>query len=149
MMARLNRADSPWEVAGLVSGWRADANVAAMIDAKATKPGAARDLLKALRGLLRFCMLARLRDDDPTVGVKLPRHRTDGFYSWMEADIATYREFRASGTVSAWFSGCCSTRGCGAPMWCASAANISATVRFMSSRKRPAARSWSSLWCPS
>src|SRR5205814_1940068 len=29
-------------------------HVAAMIDAKATKPGAARDLLKALRSLMRF-----------------------------------------------------------------------------------------------
>src|SRR6266576_846567 len=62
-------------------------HIAAMIDARATKPGAARDLLKALRSLLRFCMLAGLRDDDPTVGVKLPRHRTEGFYSWTEEDI--------------------------------------------------------------
>jgi integrase len=73
-------------------------HVAAMIDAKATKPGAARDLLKALRSLLRFCMLAGLRDDDPTIGVKLPRRRTEGFYSWNEADIAKYRAFHASGT---------------------------------------------------
>ena len=73
-------------------------HVAAMIDAKATKPGAARDLLKALRSVLRFCALAGLRDDDPTIGVKLPRHRTEGFYSWAEADIAKYRAFHASGT---------------------------------------------------
>jgi integrase len=73
-------------------------HVAAMIDAKATKPGAARDLLKALRSLLRFCMLAGLRDDDPTIGVKLPRRRTEGFYSWTEIDIAKFRAFHASGT---------------------------------------------------
>jgi integrase len=73
-------------------------HVAAMIDAKATKPGAARDLLKALRSLLRFCILAGLREDDPTVGVKLPRHRTEGFYSWNEDDIAKYRAFHACGT---------------------------------------------------
>jgi integrase len=73
-------------------------HVAAMIDAKATKPGAARDLLKALRSLMRFCTMAGLREDDPTVGVKLPRHRTEGFYSWDETDIAKYRAHHASGT---------------------------------------------------
>jgi integrase len=73
-------------------------HVAAMIDAKATKPGSARDLLKALRSLLRFCVLAGLRDDDPTVGVKLPRQRTEGFYPWSEADIAAYRAFQGLGT---------------------------------------------------
>lgn len=73
-------------------------HVAAMIDAKATKPGAARDLLKALRSLLRFCMLAGLRGDDPTIGVKLPRHRTEGFYSWTEEDIAQFRAHHALGT---------------------------------------------------
>src|SRR5260370_18688567 len=62
-------------------------HVAAMIDAKATKPGAARDLLKALRSLLRFCVLAGLREDDPSIGVRLPRHRTEGFYSSNEDDI--------------------------------------------------------------
>lgn len=73
-------------------------HVAAMIDAKATTPGAARDLLRALRSLLRFCVLAGLREDDPTVGVKLPRHRTEGFYSWTEDDIAKYRAHHAIGS---------------------------------------------------
>jgi integrase len=67
-------------------------HVAAMIDAKAATPGAAGDLLKALRSLMRFCVLAGLREDDPTAGIKLPRRRTQGFYSWTEADIAKYRE---------------------------------------------------------
>ena len=74
-------------------------HVVAMIDGKATKPGAARDLLKALHSLMQFCVLAGLREDDPTVGVKLPRrHSTDGFYSWTEDDIAAFRAFHASGT---------------------------------------------------
>src|SRR3954454_4430202 len=54
--------------------------------------------LKALRSLLRFCMLAGLRGDDPTIGVKLPRHRTDGFYSWTEADIAQFRAHHPIGS---------------------------------------------------
>ena len=66
-------------------------HVVAMIDAKATKPGAARDLLKALHSLMQFCVMAGLREDDPTVGVKLPRSRTGGFYCWTEADIDQYR----------------------------------------------------------
>jgi integrase len=67
-------------------------HIAAMIDAKAATPGAAGDLLKALRSLMRFCVLAGLREDDPTAGIKLPRRRTQGFYSWTEVDIAQYRE---------------------------------------------------------
>jgi integrase len=63
-----------------------------VVDAKAATPGAAGDLLKALRSFLRFCVLAGLREDDPTAGIKLPRRRTQGFYSWTEADISQYRE---------------------------------------------------------
>ena len=33
---------------------------------------------------------ARIRTDDPTQGIKLPRAKTDGIYTWSEDDIAAF-----------------------------------------------------------
>jgi hypothetical protein len=66
---------------------------AAMIDARATKPGAARDLLKRCAACCSS-VRAGLRADDPTIGVAAaPPHRRLLF---VEADIAKYRAFHAS-----------------------------------------------------
>jgi integrase len=39
-----------------------------------------------------------LREDDPSVGIKLPRRRTQGFYSWTEDDIERYRAHHPIGS---------------------------------------------------
>jgi integrase len=63
------------------------------------KPHAARNWLKALRGLLQFTIALEMRADDPTQGIKLPRiGKSDGFYTWSEEDITAYETHHAIGT---------------------------------------------------
>src|SRR5262245_6138080 len=61
-----------------------------MINAKAGQPGAALNFLVALRGLMRHAINVGLRADDPTVGVRGPKFKSAGFYSWSEEDIAAF-----------------------------------------------------------
>jgi integrase len=61
-------------------------------------PFAARNWLKALRALLQFAVTRGLRQDDPTQGIKLPRTKTDGIYTWTEEDIAAFEAVHAIGS---------------------------------------------------
>jgi integrase len=61
-------------------------------------PVAARNWLKTLRGLLDFAMAEGFRPDNPTHGIKLPKHRTDGRHGWTEDEIAQYEAHYAIGT---------------------------------------------------
>ena len=54
------------------------------------KPHAARNWVKALRGLMQFAVKLELCESDPTQGVKLPRVKSDGFHTWSEAEIAAF-----------------------------------------------------------
>src|SRR5215472_10137314 len=56
----------------------------------AKTPGAALNFLGALRALMRHAVLAGLRADDPTTGVRAPKFKSTGFYTWTEADIAAF-----------------------------------------------------------
>jgi integrase len=51
------------------------------------KPFAARNWLKALRGLLQFAVLMEMRKDDPTASIKLRPVKTDRIATWSEAEI--------------------------------------------------------------
>jgi integrase len=62
------------------------------------QPFAARNWLKALRALLQFAVTRGLRQDDPTQGIKLPRSKTDGIYTWTEEDIAAFEAVHAIGS---------------------------------------------------
>jgi integrase len=53
-------------------------------------PFAARNWLKAIRHLMQFAVTQGMREDDPTQGIRLPRVKSTGIYSWEEADIAAY-----------------------------------------------------------
>jgi integrase len=64
----------------------------------ALPPFAARNWLKALRALLQFAVSRGLRQDDPTQGIKLPRTKTDGYYTWSEEDIAAFEARHAVGS---------------------------------------------------
>jgi integrase len=66
--------------------------------ARAATPEAARNLLKALRPLMRWCVLSGLRSDDPTAGLSAPRKKTPGYYTWTEADVAAFRARHPLGT---------------------------------------------------
>jgi integrase len=62
------------------------------------KPFAARSWLKAIRHLMAYAVSANLVETDITQGIKLPKVKTDGFYTWSEQDIAAYEAAHAIGT---------------------------------------------------
>jgi hypothetical protein len=64
-------------------------HVERMVNAKAETPGEALKFLVALRALMRHAITAGLRADDPTIGVRAPRYRSAGFYTWTEAEGST------------------------------------------------------------
>ena len=39
-----------------------------------------------------------LRQDDPTIGIKCPKAKSDGFHTWTEGQIAQYQAHHAIGT---------------------------------------------------
>jgi integrase len=51
-------------------------------------PFAARNWLKALRALLEFA--GGFRTDNPTLGLKLPRVKSDGIHTWTEEEIDSF-----------------------------------------------------------
>ena len=51
-----------------------------------------------MRALLQFAVTRGLRQDDPTQGIKLPRAKTDGIYTWTEDDIAAFETAHAIGS---------------------------------------------------
>ena len=66
-------------------------HVERMVAAKADKPGAALNFLVSLRALMRYAVTAGLRGDDPTIGVRAPKYRSNGFYTWTEDDITRFK----------------------------------------------------------
>ena len=69
-----------------------------LLDGKAGLPGAALNLLSALRVLMRYAVDVGLRSDDPTIGARRPKLREGGFYPWTENDIATFEARHPVGT---------------------------------------------------
>jgi hypothetical protein len=53
-------------------------NVIALLNAKAGKPAAARNLLYCVRVLVRYAIDIGLRDSDPTAGIKIPESKSEG-----------------------------------------------------------------------
>jgi integrase len=54
------------------------------------KRGAAENLLKAIRGMMKWCVEQGLLKTDPSVGVKLKRRNGPGFHTWSEDEIAQF-----------------------------------------------------------
>jgi integrase len=65
-------------------------HVKSMVAAKVRTPQAANNFLKTVRALMLHCIELRLRDDDPTQGVKSIQAKTDGYRTWTEADVAAF-----------------------------------------------------------
>jgi integrase len=74
-------------------------HVQAMVTAKAKTPSASRNFLNTLRALIVFAIDAGIRADDPTIGVKRVKIRTDGYRTWSEADIAAFEATHPIGTM--------------------------------------------------
>jgi integrase len=56
------------------------------------------NFLIALRALMKHAVLVGLRTDDPTAGVRAPKFRSAGFYTWTEGDIAAFEARHPTGS---------------------------------------------------
>jgi integrase len=54
------------------------------------KPGVAINWLTAIRHLMQYAISANLCESDPTHGIKLKTHKSDGIYTWSEQEISAY-----------------------------------------------------------
>jgi integrase len=68
-----------------------------MLGNRARTPAAAHNFLRMVRTLMRFAIDQGLRDDDPTVNIKV-KYKSAGFLAWGEEQIAQYRGRYALGT---------------------------------------------------
>ena len=73
-------------------------HVRRIIADKADTPAAANNLLRILGMLMRFAIEEGLRKDDPTAGVRKVRHKSEGFATWNEEQIAQFEKAFAVGT---------------------------------------------------
>jgi integrase len=73
-------------------------HIEAMIGEKAGKPAAQRNLLRVLRSLLKVSVKAKLRRDNPALGVELERLETTGYHSWTEEELRQYEARHPVGT---------------------------------------------------
>jgi integrase len=71
-------------------------HILALLDGMA--PFAARNWLKAIRGLLHHCVNHEILRQDPTQGIRLPRTKSEGIHTWTEDEIAIYEAKHAIGT---------------------------------------------------
>ena len=71
-----------------------------MLDAKAATPVAARAFLLCLRALIRYAINTGVREDDPTLGIRMAKPKTDGFENWSEQEIAAFEATHAVGTTA-------------------------------------------------
>ena len=63
-------------------------------------PGRARTLLGAISALMTYAVDMGWRDENPCRGVKRPKLSKDGWHSWTDEEIATYRARHNNGTMA-------------------------------------------------
>jgi integrase len=69
-----------------------------MVIAKAATPAAARNFLNTIRSLMQFAVDSGIRSDNPSVGVKRAKIKTDGYPTWTEDNIAAFEVRHPIGT---------------------------------------------------
>lgn len=72
-------------------------HVRTILTEKAATPDAANRLLGMISILMEHAIANGLRSDNPALGIKRLRHKSEGFATWRESDIAAYRAAWASG----------------------------------------------------
>jgi hypothetical protein len=73
-------------------------NVRNLVAEKAATPDAANRLLGLLSILMEHAIAEGWREDNPAFGVKRIKHRSTGFATWSEPDIASFRDHYQLGT---------------------------------------------------
>src|SRR5262245_5570760 len=69
-----------------------------MLGNRVKTPSAANNWLRMVRMLMRFAIELRMRNDDPTLGIKTLKIRTDGFKIWGSEHIEKFRARHSIGT---------------------------------------------------
>jgi integrase len=72
--------------------------VNALVGQKAAMPAAAGNRLRMIRLLMRFGLANGWRNDDPTVGLRSPKTRSEGFHTWTEEEISKFEARHPLGT---------------------------------------------------
>jgi integrase len=73
-------------------------HVLRIVSGQAEKPAAAHNTLRMIRLLMKFAVTHGWRRDDPTTGLKSPKMKAGGFYTWTEEDIAAFEAKHKVGT---------------------------------------------------
>ena len=74
------------------------AHIHSIVGAKASTPGAANNLLKALKVMLAFAVDIGLADVNPALGIKRYKSRGGGFHPWSETEVEHFRERHPAGS---------------------------------------------------
>ena len=69
-----------------------------MMAAKANTPSAANNLLSLIRILMHFAVEEGWRKDDPTLGIKKLKIKSDGFHCWTDEELEAFERCWPIGT---------------------------------------------------
>jgi integrase len=70
--------------------------IVAMLDTMA--PHSAKNWLKAVRGLMQYCLKYELIREDPTLGIKIKTPKSDGHHAWTADEILQFETFHPIGS---------------------------------------------------
>jgi integrase len=73
-------------------------HVKMLLDERANRPEAARNLLRTLRVLLNYAVEVGMRIDNPASGIRLSRPKGDGYHTWTEQEIALFEAHHPIGS---------------------------------------------------
>lgn len=93
MIERWRATDGHLSIEGLQAK-----HVRAMLDKMADRPGAAYNLRRILKVLMRFAVERDYRKDNPMLAIRSPSKKTDGFRAWTEDDIKRFATHWPLGT---------------------------------------------------
>ena len=65
-------------------------HINAMLALRVAQPSAANHWLRLVKALMAFAVEEGFRPDNPSIGVKRIKTRSDGFYSWSDSDIEAF-----------------------------------------------------------
>jgi len=69
-----------------------------MLADRVGKPAAANHWLRLLKSMMHFAIVQNMRADDPTVGVDFIEHKSIGFHTWTEDEIAQFEAHHPIGS---------------------------------------------------